>query len=182
MCIALVWVMGICPHPHSKWCIQAHSTYHPDQLSDRPCQSHIFITMVWRLPYVTLTNVNIHVFHFSCNFPLSQDKHSIPFTMGCTNIQCRPCIRYDGCGDGFFNRGTMTYLLKINREIPFQKKTEKFSKRFIYHALQKFVGFHYLGFFSIRLIRWTIFEGCRRREHSKLLHDWLVRHPHQHMS
>lgn len=109
--------MGICPHPHSKWCIQAHSTCHPDQLSDRPCQSHIFITMVWRLPYLSLTNFNIHVLHFSCNFPLSQDKHSIPFTMGCTNIQCRPCIWYDGSGDGFFNRGTMIYLLKINIEI-----------------------------------------------------------------
>jgi len=60
--------MGICPHPHSKWCIQAHSTCHPDQLSDRLWQSHIFIRMVWRLPYVTLSNFNIHVLHFHVTF------------------------------------------------------------------------------------------------------------------
>ncbi|XP_062199817.1 nucleobase-ascorbate transporter 2-like isoform X1 [Phragmites australis] len=69
--------LGICPHPHSKWCIQAYGTCHPDQLPDRPCQPHLFLAM---------------------------DKHPIPITMGRTNIQCRPCIRYDGCCAGLFNR------------------------------------------------------------------------------
>lgn len=43
--------VGICPHPHSKWRLQAHSPAHPVQLPNRPCQPHLFCSMVWSLPH-----------------------------------------------------------------------------------------------------------------------------------
>jgi hypothetical protein len=105
--------LGLCPHPHGKWCIQTYSISYADQLQDRPCQSHLFCTMVWRLPYISISLIhfNLYVLRLSSKpFHILQDKHSIPLTVGCTNIQCRPCIWYDGCRAGFFDRGMLTYL------------------------------------------------------------------------
>lgn len=100
--------LGICPHPHSKWCIQTHGTCHPDQLSDRPCQPHLIIAMVWRLPCVLILTSIFYIPRVT-SVHFLQDKHSVSVTIWCTNIQCRPCIWYDGCGGGLFNRGTMTH-------------------------------------------------------------------------
>ena len=74
--------LGICPHPHSKWCIQAHGTCHPDQLPNRPCQPHLFITMVCRFLLCILILIITSIFYIPrLTLPCTFVRISIPYPL-----------------------------------------------------------------------------------------------------
>ena len=74
--------LGICPHPHSKWCIQAHGTCHQDQLPNRPCQPHLFITMVCRFLLCILILIITSIFYIPrLTLPCTFVRISIPYPL-----------------------------------------------------------------------------------------------------